>query len=64
MEFPAVGYRYYSDGSLGYSGTDGYYWSSVTNGSDNAYLLYFSSSSLYVTNGYNKRNGRSVRCVR
>ena len=66
MEFPAVGNRYYSDGSLGSGvGAGGYYWSSVTSTSNSgsAYYLYFSSSYLYV-NIYNKQLGFSVRCVR
>ncbi|MDE7355896.1 MAG: fibrobacter succinogenes major paralogous domain-containing protein [Rikenellaceae bacterium] len=64
MEFPAVGYRTHSSGTLGYAGTDGYYWSSVANGSYGAYRLYFDSSNLYVGSGRSKRYGFSVRCVR
>ncbi|MDE7134445.1 MAG: fibrobacter succinogenes major paralogous domain-containing protein [Rikenellaceae bacterium] len=64
MEFPAVGYRYYSDGTLTNAGAWGDYWSSVANGSSYAYNLYFSSSALTVGNGNLKRYGYSVRCVR
>ncbi|MDE7356604.1 MAG: fibrobacter succinogenes major paralogous domain-containing protein [Rikenellaceae bacterium] len=64
MEFPAVGWRYGSSGTLNHAGTDGYYWSSVAGGSGDAYYLYFYSSNLYVGSGYGKRGGFSVRCVR
>ncbi|MDE7134791.1 MAG: fibrobacter succinogenes major paralogous domain-containing protein [Rikenellaceae bacterium] len=63
MEFPAVGYRYYSSGSLSGAGTWGGYWSSVALGSSSAYYLYFDSSGLYVDGG-NRQTGFSVRCVR
>ncbi|MDE7356288.1 MAG: fibrobacter succinogenes major paralogous domain-containing protein, partial [Rikenellaceae bacterium] len=64
VEFPAVGYRDYSDGSLGNAGTWGYYWSSVVYSSSRAYNLYFSSSSVDPQDGWSKRYGLSVRCVR
>ncbi|MDE7356085.1 MAG: fibrobacter succinogenes major paralogous domain-containing protein [Rikenellaceae bacterium] len=64
MKFPAVGYRYYSSGSLNLAGTRGDYWPSVASSSGNAYYLYFVSGSLNVTNGYGKQRGFSVRCVR
>ncbi|MDE6182942.1 MAG: hypothetical protein K2F53_00770 [Rikenellaceae bacterium] len=41
----------------------GYYWSSVVFDSNNAYTLYFGSSSVTVNN-YSKQYGFSVRCVR
>ncbi|MDE7355344.1 MAG: hypothetical protein K2N21_01035 [Rikenellaceae bacterium] len=64
MEFPAVGRRRSdSSGTLSDAGTYGSYWSSVTDGSGRAYLLYFISSDLYVNNS-GKHHGRSVRCVR
>ncbi|MDE7355581.1 MAG: fibrobacter succinogenes major paralogous domain-containing protein [Rikenellaceae bacterium] len=63
VEFPAVGLRDYSDGSLYDAGTYGRYWSSVAYGSGSAYYLYFLSSNLYV-NYDGKQYGRSVRCVR
>ena len=65
VEFPAVGWRDYdSYGTLRGAGTYGGYWSSVANGSNNAYGMYFLSSSLGVSNGFNKQDSRSVRCVR
>ena len=59
---PAVGYRLGSDGTLGNAGSSGYYWSSTQLGSDNAYILYFSSGSAdwYFDN---RNNGFSVRSV-
>ncbi|MDE7356378.1 MAG: hypothetical protein K2N21_06400 [Rikenellaceae bacterium] len=65
LEFPAVGWRYDdSSGTLYNAGTLGHYWSSVADGSGNAYNLWFNSSDLSVSNGRSKRNGFSVRCVR
>ncbi|MDE7356282.1 MAG: hypothetical protein K2N21_05895 [Rikenellaceae bacterium] len=63
MEFPAVGCRGTSSGSLDNAGTWGNYWSSVAYSSYGAYYLYFNSSDLSVT-GSSKQYGRSVRCVR
>ncbi|MDE7355556.1 MAG: fibrobacter succinogenes major paralogous domain-containing protein [Rikenellaceae bacterium] len=65
VEFPAVGYRSYSDGTLSYAGALGRYWSSVTStsNSNDAYCLVFGSGNLNVTYN-NKRLGFSVRCVR
>ncbi len=63
LEFPAVGYRGYTDGSLGNPGTGGGYWSSTQYDSSNACRMSFLSSSMNM--GYNyKTNGFSVRCVR
>ncbi|MDE7355445.1 MAG: hypothetical protein K2N21_01550, partial [Rikenellaceae bacterium] len=64
LEFPAVGSRNPSSGSL-YSNVGAYgdYWSSVAYSSRDAYNLSFSSSDLLV-NDYGKQHGRSVRCVR
>ena len=63
VEFPAVGYRSSSDGSLGSAGTWGDYWSSVVYSSSSAYLMYFGSSDLSVLST-SKQSGRCVRCVR
>ena len=62
MEFPAVGYRNDTDGSLYGAGTYGFYWSSTQNGSDYAYRLDFGSSSVSTSNG-NKTSGRSACAV-
>jgi len=63
LEFPAVGRRNYSDGSLNNAGTNGYYWASDQNNASNAYRMNFNSSDVN-TNNNNKANGFSVRCVR
>ncbi|MDE7134715.1 MAG: fibrobacter succinogenes major paralogous domain-containing protein, partial [Rikenellaceae bacterium] len=62
VEFPAVGYCN-PDGSLGFAGPWGNYWSSVAYSSGGAYYLRFSSSSLSVL-GDSRQYGFSVRCVR
>ena len=50
--------------SLGYSGSNGYYWSSVPASDDtNAYVLRFYSGTNYTSSGYGRRYGRSVRPV-
>ncbi len=64
LEFPAVGYRHRSDGSLNFAGQHGEYWSSVTYDSDSAYELYFNGSGVSPQNNNGKRYGFSVRCVR
>ena len=60
--FPASGYRHNSNGTLGNSGTNGYGWTSVPNGS-NAWNLYFNSGNAYMNNNNNRTNGFPVRCV-
>ena len=64
MEFPAVGYRNNTSGTLNNAGQNGNYWSSVAYDSNNAYNLNFNSSNVNPQNNWNKRNGLSVRCVR
>ena len=58
---PAAGYR---SGTTVFSvGSDGYYWSSTPNGTNNAYYLDFSSSNVYPASNYDRYYGRSVRLV-
>ncbi|MDE7356614.1 MAG: fibrobacter succinogenes major paralogous domain-containing protein [Rikenellaceae bacterium] len=66
MEFPAIGSRDGSFGTLNGAGTYGYYWSSVTStsGSSYAYYLTFGSSNVGVSGSNLKQRGYSVRCVR
>ncbi|GHT22945.1 hypothetical protein FACS189430_05500 [Bacteroidia bacterium] len=59
---PAAGGRDDSDGTLGYAGTDGYYWSSTADGTTNAYNLYFGSGYAGWSN-IGRRYGFSVRSV-
>ncbi|MDR1884122.1 MAG: fibrobacter succinogenes major paralogous domain-containing protein, partial [Prevotella sp.] len=60
--FPASGYRH-DDGSQGYIGDFGYYWSSSALG-DLAFALYFSGGYMDPANFNNRAYGYSVRCVR
>jgi uncharacterized protein (TIGR02145 family) len=62
LKMPVAGYRGGSDGSLGFVGSDGAYWSSTVGGA-NARLLYFSSSnaSIYTSE---RASGFSVRCLK
>ena len=54
----------YVNGALNSYGTSGFYWSSTVNGSNVAYSLSFSSSSVNPAYGYSgKDNGFSVRCL-
>ena len=53
----------YSNGSLGSTGSLGYWWSATAYNSLRQYGLYYSSGSLDTTN-LNKYVGFSVRCVR
>jgi len=62
LKLPLAGYRYLSDGSLGYVGSHGYYWSSTVSGTGSSYL-YFHSSSASMLN-FNRALGYSVRCLK
>ena len=53
----------YVSSTFGYGGTYGYYWSSSSNSSTNAYLLLFNSSDVYSAGYYGRRGGFSVRCI-
>ncbi|MDE7355178.1 MAG: fibrobacter succinogenes major paralogous domain-containing protein [Rikenellaceae bacterium] len=64
MEFPAVGSRGTSNGTLYDAGRKGSYWSSVASDSFFVYSLYFAISDLAVTDSNGKPFGFSVRCVR
>lgn len=59
---PAAGYRNNNNGTLNNAGTNGNYWSSTQNDSNNAYNLNFNSNNAN-TNNNNRNNGFSVRCV-
>ena len=61
---PAAGGRW--DESLGYAGSDGYYWSRALDSShpNGAYLLYFGSGYWSGWDGNGRSYGRSVRAVR
>ena len=59
---PAAGGR--NGTSVNNVGSRGYYWSGKYYNSNNAYRLYFSSSSLDHSSNYNRTDGLSVRLVR
>ncbi len=58
--FPYAGIVDY--GSLNGVGSAGSYWSSTADGTDYAYVLYFSSSEVDTYDGY-RYDGYSVRCI-
>jgi hypothetical protein len=64
MFYPAAGYRSYSNGSVNYQGTRGYYWSSTAIDSSYGDRLYFNSSTVLPSNYSYYAFGVSVRCVR
>jgi uncharacterized protein (TIGR02145 family) len=62
LTLPAAGSRNSTNGALITRGNNGDYWSSTENG-DNAYSLYFGSSSVAPAEFSNRTNGLSVRCI-
>ena len=62
LKLPLAGYRYYTDGTLYLTGSDGYYWSSTVYGSGSRNLNFGSG---YAYMGSNIRaHGFSVRCIK
>ena len=61
---PASGYRNYTSGGVNNVGSNGNYWSSSPNSSDNSRNLNLNSSNLYPLNTNNRSNGFSARPVR
>ncbi len=59
---PAAGYR--NGTSVNNAGSNGNYWSSTANDSNNAYNVNFNSGNLNPQNNNNRNNGLSVRLVR
>ena len=53
----------YNNGSLNYSGSDGYWWSATASSSYDQYFLHYNGGSLN-TRLYGKYYGNSVRCIR
>lgn len=62
ITLPASGYRGV-DGNVYYVNTVGYYWSSMSDGAENAWGLYFNSGKVHLGNN-NRRFGLSVRLVK
>ncbi len=61
--FPAAGYVDTAKGALSSVGTLGYYWSSTSSSTENAYYLYFYSSYVGASFDWAKHYGHSTRCV-
>ena len=59
--FIPAGYVY--SGSLNYAGCSGDYWSSTASSDAYAYYLYFGSGGVDPSNGGNRYDGQSVRCL-
>jgi hypothetical protein len=59
--FPASGLRGRASGSLDTVSSYGYYWSSASSGSADAYYLRFYSGYAYPVSSYNRAYGSSVR---
>lgn len=62
LKLPVAGNRYFSNGSLYFVGSYGFYWSSTVSGT-NARNLNFNSSTAYMYSGY-RAYGFSVRCIK
>jgi hypothetical protein len=66
---PAAGNRNNNNGTLNNRGSNGYYWSSTENGTNNAWNLNFNSAGANTNNNNNnnnnnnRSNGFSVRCI-
>ena len=61
--FPALGYRYGLDGSLGNVGNNGWYWSAAPYYSGNGCNLYFTSGGVYPLNFNTRSYGFAARPV-
>jgi hypothetical protein len=62
LKLPVAGRRYFSDGSLGFDGYSGYYWSATVDGAIARSLL-FGSSNAFMISSY-RAYGYSVRCLK
>jgi hypothetical protein len=63
LQMHAAGWLYFSNGSLYYRGSDGYYWSSTQYGPDTGWDLTFGGGLSFMGFNY-KAYGFSVRCLR
>ncbi|MDR1591693.1 MAG: fibrobacter succinogenes major paralogous domain-containing protein, partial [Prevotellaceae bacterium] len=63
LVLPAAGLRGYSNGSLNYRGSTGYYWSSTANGARGYYLNFYSDGQGTGSGSGDRSYGYSVRCV-
>jgi len=62
LKLPMAGIRIFSDGTLGFVGSYGYYWSSTVDGTKARYLYFY--SSIAFMNSFHRANGYSVRCIK
>ena len=62
--FSPVYSGYYDNGSLGNTGSLGFWWSATANSSSNQYYLYYGGGSLNTSYDGYKSYGFSVRCIR
>ncbi|MGQ3573898.1 hypothetical protein ACT721_11735, partial [Ornithobacterium rhinotracheale] len=63
LSLPASGDRDY-DASFGNQGSNGYYWSSSQNYSEDAWDVTFRSGHSYPSYYYDQADGFSVRCLK
>ena len=63
LSIPFSGNYGWSNGNLGYRGSNGYFWSSTPGGSTNAYNLNFYTAGVNPAYNLNKTSGLTVRCV-
>ena len=61
--FPALGYRYLSDGNLGNMGAAGFYWSAGPWGGGSSYCVEFNQQHIYPRQSRTWSDGLSVRPV-
>ena len=64
LKMVMAGYRGYSSAGVGNQGSDGRYWSSSRDNSNDAYYLYFNSTALRPLSAYYRAYGLSVRCFK
>ncbi|GHT68771.1 hypothetical protein AGMMS50239_34510 [Bacteroidia bacterium] len=61
--FPTSGFRNYTGGAVGYTGSNGYYWSSSPYSSTNGFSLLFVVPAAYPAYSHDRADGFPVRCV-
>ena len=64
LKIPFAGRRLSSSAGVNLQGTYGFYWSSSRYNANNAYSLYFGSTTLIPQNNFNRAVGFSVRCFK
>ncbi|MDV4042211.1 hypothetical protein CMT37_05135 [Elizabethkingia anophelis] len=64
LMLPAAGGRNYTDGSLLYRGSFGYYWSNTEFTSSLAYYLFFNGTDANIVSTANRMDGGAIRCIK